>query len=99
MVWSSIVSIRLIFDNKKREVKGVGSFSTFAVSLLSYIKSITKVSAFRILFLSGKAPNEGKETNPAFFSKLTRSEEHTSELQSRFDLVCRLLLEKKKSRL
>src|SRR5699024_12614423 len=27
-----------------------------------------------------------------------RSEEHTSELQSRFDLVCRLLLEKKKIR-
>src|SRR5699024_12309879 len=25
-----------------------------------------------------------------------RSEEHTSELQSRFDLVCRLLLERKK---
>src|SRR5699024_12392873 len=29
-------------------------------------------------------------------SGLPRSEEHTSELQSRFDLVCRLLLEKKK---
>src|SRR5699024_3432651 len=28
--------------------------------------------------------------------RLDRSEEHTSELQSRFDLVCRLLLEKKK---
>src|SRR5437868_12178957 len=28
--------------------------------------------------------------------RLVRSEEHTSELQSRFDLVCRLLLEKKK---
>src|SRR5437868_15098229 len=28
---------------------------------------------------------------------LGRSEEHTSELQSRFDLVCRLLLEKKKT--
>src|SRR5437868_10265610 len=27
-----------------------------------------------------------------------RSEEHTSELQSRFDLVCRLLLEKKNRR-
>src|SRR5699024_11696534 len=27
-----------------------------------------------------------------------RSEEHTSELQSRFDLVCRLLLEKKTSK-
>src|SRR5207248_11358872 len=28
----------------------------------------------------------------------TRSEEHTSELQSPYDLVCRLLLEKKKNR-
>src|SRR5699024_12335067 len=31
-----------------------------------------------------------------FISRGDRSEEHTSELQSRFDLVCRLLLEKKK---
>src|SRR6267378_6625343 len=30
------------------------------------------------------------------FFELARSEEHTSELQSRRDLVCRLLLEKKK---
>src|SRR5690606_40055854 len=30
--------------------------------------------------------------------KLLRSEEHTSELQSRENLVCRLLLEKKKKR-
>src|SRR5438067_13630111 len=30
--------------------------------------------------------------------KKIRSEEHTSELQSRFDLVCRLLLEKKKKK-
>src|SRR5207249_12062235 len=29
---------------------------------------------------------------------IPRSEEHTSELQSRFDLVCRLLLEKKKKK-
>src|SRR5207247_4725352 len=29
--------------------------------------------------------------------KSQRSEEHTSELQSRVDLVCRLLLEKKKN--
>src|SRR5436190_16261468 len=29
---------------------------------------------------------------------VTRSEEHTSELQSHSDLVCRLLLEKKKTR-
>src|SRR5207249_6543004 len=39
--------------------------------------------------------------NPMMFMNLIglppRSEEHTSELQSRFDLVCRLLLEKKKT--
>src|SRR5437867_12959996 len=33
--------------------------------------------------------------NPTEFTK--RSEEHTSELQSPYDLVCRLLLEKKKN--
>src|SRR5207249_9771777 len=49
----------------------------------------------------------GRETNAASASGsaascttirigYSRSEEHTSELQSRFDLVCRLLLEKKK---
>src|SRR2546421_8069104 len=34
---------------------------------------------------------------PVRFAQNGRSEEHTSELQSRSDLVCRLLLEKKKS--
>src|SRR5688572_32669637 len=33
------------------------------------------------------------------FSKSSRSEEHTSELQSQSNLVCRLLLEKKKKTL
>src|SRR5207249_11352517 len=33
---------------------------------------------------------------PAALAAYNRSEEHTSELQSRFDLVCRLLLDKKK---
>src|SRR2546429_7048217 len=32
------------------------------------------------------------------FVRVLRSEEHTSELQSRLHLVCRLLLEKKKTR-
>src|SRR2546421_9176207 len=35
---------------------------------------------------------------PGSRSRSTRSEEHTSELQSRSDLVCRLLLEKKKKK-
>src|SRR5437868_13444930 len=38
----------------------------------------------------------GERGKPQINSSQERSEEHTSELQSRFDLVCRLLLEKKK---
>src|SRR2546428_7948086 len=34
-------------------------------------------------------------TRPASLAPAARSEEHTSELQSRSDLVCRLLLEKR----
>src|SRR2546422_7542281 len=35
---------------------------------------------------------------PLLLVRLIRSEEHTSELQSRLHLVCRLLLEKKKKK-
>src|SRR5437868_9130273 len=44
-----------------------------------------------VLRTSGSAPKF-----PISMTLFRRSEEHTSELQSRFDLVCRLLLEKKK---
>src|SRR5699024_12822785 len=37
----------------------------------------------------------GADAGPTDEADMDRSEEHTSELQSRFDLVCRLLLEKK----
>ena len=39
--------------------------------------------------------NADREVLAGFYTR-TRSEEHTSELQSHSDLVCRLLLEKKK---
>src|SRR5690606_41209619 len=40
------------------------------------------------------SPGASPSTSPT--DPMTRSEEHTSELQSRENLVCRLLLEKKK---
>src|SRR2546429_5910159 len=40
-------------------------------------------------------PRESREAE-IHSARCTRSEEHTSELQSRLHLVCRLLLEKKK---
>src|SRR5260370_20426576 len=67
---------------------------------------------YTTLFRSSKAPafpaarnsrnNAGRPTTqlepirPRFRSIVSRSEEHTSELQSHLNLVCRLLLEKKK---
>src|SRR5256886_3955181 len=45
----------------------------------------------------GAAFEEYARTVPLFFPRLWRSEEHTSELQSQSNLVCRLLLEKKKT--
>src|SRR6266536_4709138 len=50
--------------------------------------------------LTGSSDLLGGQRVPAFVvpdeSRCPRSEEHTSELQSRVDIVCRLLLEKKK---
>src|SRR5207249_123815 len=43
-----------------------------------------------------RAADFAREIPRIFDAMDQRSEEHTSELQSRFDLVCRLLLEKKK---
>src|SRR5947207_4939250 len=41
-------------------------------------------------------PGQGKTQDPGNALLCGRSEEHTSELQSHSDLVCRLLLEKRK---
>src|SRR3989440_8539429 len=45
-----------------------------------------------------RGPRRRSDGRLATRQRRARSEEHTSELQSRSDLVCRLLLEKKKNR-
>src|SRR2546427_5264816 len=56
----------------------------------------------RIPVLSGSGLAFGKRSltmqHPPVFMNCERSEEHTSELQSQSNLVCRLLLEKKKNK-
>src|SRR2546430_5973601 len=47
--------------------------------------------------LSGREYSWNNSRENASISKCHRSEEHTSELQSQSNLVCRLLLEKKKT--
>src|SRR5688572_24431895 len=46
---------------------------------------------------SGRRRTTARRHRPNAFGGRQRSEEHTSELQSQSNLVCRLLLEKKKS--
>src|SRR5207247_7008063 len=48
--------------------------------------------------LDGKNFDPKERIAQAYWMSKLRSEEHTSELQSRVDLVCRLLLEKKKKK-
>src|SRR5438309_7142361 len=48
---------------------------------------------------SGSGGDHGRGASAAANHSAERSEEHTSELQSQFHIVCRLLLEKKTRRL
>src|SRR5206468_6626862 len=74
----------LFFFSSSRNNRALHSFPTRRSSDLS---AATR-SGFRLIRSRSSSP-------PQASSGRTRSEEHTSELQSRSDLVCRLLLEKK----
>ena len=77
---------------------GVGIMALLLVLVCySYVIPRTEVeidtvyhSSYSALFVQSKISNTGTKQIS------NRSEEHTSELQSRTNLVCRLLLEKKK---
>src|SRR5687768_12681691 len=57
------------------------------------------VKRFRDPAVGAVAGNVKVVNRHNIWTKLQRSEEHTSELQSRLHIVCRLLLEKKKARI
>src|SRR5437868_10750821 len=68
--------------------------SIFLLTLILFF--INKFSHIIILSLAVKSLYDKNRLILLFIAESMRSVEHTSELQSRFDLVCRLLLEKKK---
>src|SRR5207249_11406968 len=79
----------------KSAARPTGVSHSWCIYLLPYLEQDNLYKQYNFNSLSYNSP--GITTpNPAVVSIPLRSEEHTSELQSRFDLVCRLLLEKKK---
>src|SRR5699024_11549579 len=68
-------------------LKGYRLTTTISIGVISF--------SFSAFICAGLSRLASKPLCTFGCNVLTRSEEHTSELQSRFDLVCRLLLEKK----
>src|SRR5204863_9521664 len=66
--------------------------SSSAIAIWTISRSTSSPPAMRSTICPGSSSGRCSSASPR------RSEEHTSELQSRRDLVCRLLLEKKKKK-
>src|SRR5437870_10831434 len=81
--------VSLFFFSCFRDRRDLHSFPTRRSSDLPLRRQRQGIAASRRTVSDGGARGRGSD----------RSEEHTSELQSRGHLVCRLLLEKKKRRL
>src|SRR5699024_12587017 len=79
---STLFPYTTLFRSSQREVAGIRSLN----ELGNPMRVPRSISALPPVLTPFEASPKGCK----------RSEEHTSELQSRFDLVCRLLLEKKK---
>src|SRR2546422_6164433 len=73
----------------------------YTLSLHDALPICSVAGAFKNLSRAGVLKKRSRTStvvpgSPGTVSRCVRSEEHTSELQSRLHLVCRLLLEKKK---
>src|SRR5206468_10043343 len=88
-------------DTPTSQIYTLSLHDALPISLHPYANELNDVVRAGIPVLETLTP-DSHHLNPELLgqfspsSVLKRSEEHTSELQSRSDLVCRLLLEKKK---
>src|SRR2546428_10364783 len=94
-VFTSIAIIFFFFLMIRRPPRS--TLFPYTTLFRSFPKAALCAGLMALMLLRGKAPLDLLFLYP-MLALLTRSEEHTSELQSRSDLVCRLLLEKKKTR-
>src|SRR5699024_11220226 len=103
MAYKKRFIVLLLFSSFKTAIKNTGHFLPTSALLLAvqwcFAMSVwaTHLPQLLTLLLRGYRvmPGQTPCVHNALHTTLWRSEEHTSELQSRFDLVCRLLLETK----
>src|SRR5207249_1213572 len=85
-----LTQAKLLRFLQEREFTRVGGTQTIKVDV--------RIIAATNKILEELVPRKEFREDLYYRINVARSEEHTSELQSRFDLVCRLLLEKKKKK-
>src|SRR5699024_11458011 len=95
---SNVVAPKETLSSPAPEIVTVtGSSERVSGSMVINVASGMEVHAWAATRSEGAPAARKRSLEPSTVSTLTpRSEEHTSELKSRFDRVCRLLLEKKK---
>src|SRR5699024_11757845 len=80
----------------EKSIEKYGGNKMYFAPPIDYDKVMRLVPYGKLLTVGAIREYFANENGADFTEPITaRSEEHTSELQSRFDLVCRLLLEKK----
>src|SRR5690606_41708848 len=106
----SAMSISIFFFNvtATTEIYTLSLHDALPIYMIGDLIGASALKMKTALVLSGKIKDENevlptlkKEEYPTYIGQnmQSRSEEHTSELQSRENLVCRLLLEKKKKQI
>src|SRR5699024_12323581 len=94
---SSLSSFFFFIDPSTTHIYTLSLHDALPISAKYVFDNMLFVMKNVLFFLYNLKPNRSKHLHQIlyFLFSFPRSEEHTSELQSRFDLVCRLLLEKK----
>src|SRR5207248_11286081 len=95
-VWRTPIALWLRFARRTMALSDPPSCFFFSGTPTTDIYTLSLHDALPISPRTEGPPPGRRPRRPAWLPR-PRSEEHTSELQSPYDLVCRLLLEKKKS--
>src|SRR2546430_7236877 len=95
--WQLTVAVFLLASTVGATTFGTFTTTTFTTTTLTGATSTTSTLAGSLAPVANAGPDQFTQTLSTLTFNGSRSEEHTSELQSQSNLVCRLLLEKKKN--